>query len=996
MKNKRLLALMLAGVLMMQSGAALAAEIDISDSEDVTEEIVISDDVDEVFQPVEDVQEEQAEEFVQAITVEDGSIVDSGTCGDNLTWTLDDNGTLTIAGIGKMDNWSYDDDGGTNSPFAYGGYYDSVIEKVVIKEGITSIGSYAFYDCESLESVTIPDSVTSIGDATFCFCYNLPNVTVGNGVTRIGEWAFSECSSLTNIYFRGDNPSISSDAFYNITATAYYPNTWTSVPSSTDYGAKNITWVPYSLADDGNGENNQQQLNTWSFSNPTTSLVGFKHYRAFTISPFALVLSQTKSGSGRTGLCYGMATTAIATDYYNYPSVKSYGKNSLFDVSTSNVSSETELSAIEFIKYGFASQVLDNNLFTNQNAQAIDDYNAIIEVIKSYANDNGEPLVLKFHGHALWPTGIKQEDDTKTEVIIYDCNRPGEECILTFYKEGDNYTSWDYDWFGQTITSDDYTIGYVKSTENFVSRMKTLKEYNYNSYLMNVIENINFVMIASSNESSRVISSEYNGVLSPDNIDNDIITQLDICSNEGDESNSEGIYLAKLNDSFTIVAPEEKSSYSIAGQNDVWSLNVPYNTEMKVAREDTLGVSLSVPSNEDFTATYYDSKDEENLEGLEITGLSSEEIQCSPSDDGMIISGDNLNEVVLRSIEVDEEGEESYTTEDISVSTNNDICVSKTDKELIVSEDSDGDGIYENVITTSDLIKNSECDHNWDTGKVTTEATCKAAGVKTYTCKVCGETKTETIAKLTTHTWDGGKVTKAATCGTAGVKTYTCSVCKATRTEAIPATGSHTYNTTTTKAKPGANGKTVRKCSACGKVSTTTIYAPKTLTLSTTSYTYNGKTKKPTVKVKDSKGNTISSTHYTVSYASGRKYVGKYKVTVKFRSTSSKYSGTLSTYFKINPKGTMLKTPIAGSKSFTAKWTKQSTQTSGYQLQYSTSRKFTNAKKVTITSNKTTSKKITKLSAKKKYYVRVRTYKTVSGKKYYSSWSSAKAVTTKK
>ena len=117
---------------------------------------------------------------------------------------------------------------------------------------------------------------------------------------------------------------------------------------------------------------------------------------------------------------------------------------------------------------------------------------------------------------------------------------------------------------------------------------------------------------------------------------------------------------------------------------------------------------------------------------------------------------------------------------------------------------------------------------------------------------------------------------------------------------------------------------------------------------------------------------------------------------VKFNNACPQYSGTLKAYFTINPKGTTLKTPIAGSKSFTTKWTKQSTQTSGYQLQYSTSSKFTNAKTVTITSNKTTSKKITKLSAKKKYYVRVRTYKTVSGKKYYSSWSSAKAVTTKK
>ena len=326
--------------------------------------------------------------------------------------------------------------------------------------------------------------------------------------------------------------------------------------------------------------------------------------------------------------------------------------------------------------------------------------------------------------------------------------------------------------------------------------------------------------------------------------------------------------------------------------------------------------------------------------------------------------------------------------------------------------------------------------HTWNSGKVTKEATCKEAGVKTYTCTVCGETKTEEISKLghkygswtvTTkptctakgvetricandsshketreidalgHNWDSGKVTKAATCGAAGVKTYTCSRCKTTKTETIPATGNHTYKTTTTKAKPGANGKTVTKCSTCGTVkSTNTIYAPETLTLSKTSYTYNGKTQKPTVTVKDSKGNTISSTHYTVSYASGCKYVGKYKVTVAFKSTSSKYSGTLSAYFTINPKGTALKTPTAGSKSFTAKWTKQTTQTTGYQIQYSTSSKFTSAKTVTVTGSKTTSKKVTKLTAKKKYYVRIRTYKTVSGTKYYSAWSSTKTVTTKK
>ena len=84
------------------------------------------------------------------------------------------------------------------------------------------------------------------------------------------------------------------------------------------------------------------------------------------------------------------------------------------------------------------------------------------------------------------------------------------------------------------------------------------------------------------------------------------------------------------------------------------------------------------------------------------------------------------------------------------------------------------------------------------------------------------------------------------------------------------------------------------------------------------------------------------------------------------------------------------------SKAFTVKWKKQSTQTSGYQILYSTSSKFKSGNKyVTVTSNKTTAKKITKLKSKKKYYVKIRTYKTVNGTRYYSGWSSVKYVTTK-
>ncbi|MCM1114566.1 MAG: leucine-rich repeat protein [Clostridium sp.] len=110
----------------------------------------------------------------------------------------------------------------------------------------------------------------------------------------------------------------------------------------------------------------------------------------------------------------------------------------------------------------------------------------------------------------------------------------------------------------------------------------------------------------------------------------------------------------------------------------------------------------------------------------------------------------------------------------------------------------------------------------------------------------------------------------------------------------------HKWNKgTVTKATTSKNGSIVKKCSVCGAKSTTTIYYPKTITLSTTSYTYDNKAKKPSVTVKDSKGNKISTSNYTVSYASGRKKVGKYTVTIKFKGN---YSGTVKKTFTIKPK----------------------------------------------------------------------------------------------
>ena len=160
------------------------------------------------------------------ITVSATSVVDSGTCGENLTWTLDSEGTFTISGTGKMNNYYYYGD----VPWYMG---ESDIKAVNVEEGVTSIGDYAFSYCSSLTSVEIPDSVTSIGDCAFCACSSLTSVSIGNSVTSIGVCAFFACSSLTSIEIPDSVTSIGDSAFDNCSSltSIEIPDSVTSIGS---------------------------------------------------------------------------------------------------------------------------------------------------------------------------------------------------------------------------------------------------------------------------------------------------------------------------------------------------------------------------------------------------------------------------------------------------------------------------------------------------------------------------------------------------------------------------------------------------------------------------------------------------------------------------------------------------------------------------------------------------------------------------------------------
>ena len=161
--------------------------------------------------------------------------------------------------------------------------------------------------------------------------------------------------------------------------------------------------------------------------------------------------------------------------------------------------------------------------------------------------------------------------------------------------------------------------------------------------------------------------------------------------------------------------------------------------------------------------------------------------------------------------------------------------------------------------------------------------------------------------------------------------------------------------------------------------------------LSTSTYTYNGNAKKPTPKVVYNGKTLKAGADYTVSYKSNTK-VGTATVTVK---GTGEFTGTLSKTFKINPRTTSIKKVSKARKVLTVTVKKRAEQVTGYQVRYSTSKSFKSYKTKTTKNDKTTKVTLSKLKSHKKYYVKVRTYTVVKGKKYYSAWSSVKSATTK-
>ena len=163
----------------------------------------------------------------------------SGTCGKHLKWKLTDEGVLTITGTGEMNNY------GTREYNRSPWYAAESVKQVIIGDGVTTIGSSAFSDCDSLTSVTIPNSVTTIGSSAFELCFSLTSVTIPNSVTEIGYYAFSGCFSLTSVTIPNSVTTIGSSAFAGCSSltSVTIGNSVTTIGHGAFYGCSSLTSV---------------------------------------------------------------------------------------------------------------------------------------------------------------------------------------------------------------------------------------------------------------------------------------------------------------------------------------------------------------------------------------------------------------------------------------------------------------------------------------------------------------------------------------------------------------------------------------------------------------------------------------------------------------------------------------------------------------------------------------------------------------------------------
>ncbi|MBQ9880306.1 MAG: leucine-rich repeat protein, partial [Clostridia bacterium] len=748
-------------------------------------------------------------------------VVGSGTCGENLTWTLDSAGTLTISGTGAMTDYY----GSGEAPWKYSNSYNYSVYKVVIEDGVTSIGKYAFSNCWNLRSVAIPGSVTSIRNSAFYYCERLTSVSIPDGVKAIGDSAFSGCSGLTSVAIPESVTIIGDSAFEGCSGLTFVtiPENVKLIGDSAFYGCKGLesVTIPDGVKAIGNsafyyctgltsvsipdgltsiGKNAFyycRGLESVTIPGSVTSIGNYAFYGCKGLESIAIPENVTSIGDRTFSGCSGLERITVAAGNTVYHSagnclIRTASKALVMGCKNSVIPNDGSVTRIG--SYAFSGCSGLTSVTIPESVTIINDH--------AFSDCDGLTFV-------TIPESVTSIDDYAfygceglTSVVI-----PGSVTSIGYCAFEDCYSLTDVYYLASEEEWDRVSVG-----QNNYPLLIADFHFGCGEALTWRLDGGGTLTISGTGAMTDYGVGETPWYSSRDGIHNVVIT--DGVTSIGDRAfyGCSGLASVTIPGSMTSIGDSAFlgctgiESITVAPGNTVYHSagNCLIETETKTL---ILGCKNSVIPNDGSVTSIGDSAFY-GCEGLTfvvipdgVTAIGAHAFYECTDLESVAISGS-----------VTTIGDSAfYGCESLA-----DVYCSASEEEWNrVSVGSENDPLLNAVFHFGHT-------HAYGEWTVIKEATCAAEGEKACTCAVCHATKTESVARDTNkHTWNDGVITIVPTCASEGVKTYTCTVCNATKTEPIAKdANNHVGGTVVRDARAAtyeANGYTGDTyCKGCG------------------------------------------------------------------------------------------------------------------------------------------------------------------------------------